>query len=121
MCSMNDLLENLMESDNYEDKKNETIKKIKNIIANYSRFKIGKTGQNLNDRFKSEYKNDYDEIIEVFKSSNKNEVDSLEVYLINYIKNMKEYSSKCDNERLGSGEMGTKSKAYYVYVVVKNY
>jgi len=112
--------------------KRDAIKKIRKIIFNCSHFKIGKTGQNLLDRFNSEYKNMYDKIECVHKSSDSTKIDELEKYLIsnfkeNGISELKRKSHelltnktipKCDNDAVGCGEMED-SDTYYVYVVVK--
>ena len=96
----------------------EAIQRIKNISDEHSGFKIGKTGQELSDRFDSEYKEDYDEIIPIVFSSKKNIIDQCEEELITYFKNDKDYLDKCDNDAIGQGDMG-QSKKYRIYIVVK--
>lgn len=99
--------------------KNATTKKIQNIASKCSHFKIGKTGQNLSDRFNSEYKNTYDGIVPIHKSSDRKEVDELESWLIDRFLSFDKYKSMCDNDAVGGGEMDD-SDTYYVYVVVKD-
>ena len=112
--------------------KNAAVKEIQDIASNYSHFKIGKTGQSLSDRFDSEYKNKYDRIEPVRKSSDSTEIDELEKYLISRFKEnwVSELTRKvhklltgktmpkCDNDAVGGGEMDN-SDTCYVYVVVK--
>ena len=88
---------------------------IKNSIDACSSFKIGKTGQKLEDRFK-EYENEYDNIEEIYSSSNKTLIDDLEKWLITYFQ---EYSPGCDNEQNGGGDMDI-SDMYRIYIVIKN-
>lgn len=99
--------------------KNTAVKKIQKITSKCSRFKIGKTGQNLSDRFNSEYKNRYDRIELVHRSSDREEVDDLESYLIDRFLSFDKYESMCDNQAVGGGEMDD-SNTYYIYVVVKD-
>jgi hypothetical protein len=123
MCEYNELLKETMpcaESESLENKRIKGTKKIKDIVPLCSRFKIGKTGQDLKARFDSEYKERYDRIEEVHSSSKKKEVDKLEKDLIEYFQNSDEYSSKCDNEQTGGGEMDIESGTYFIYVVVKD-
>jgi hypothetical protein len=99
--------------------KNAAVKTIQGIVSKCSHFKIGKTGQNLPDRFNSEYENKYDRIVLVNKSSDSKEVDELESYLIDRFLSFDKYKSMCDNDAVGGGEMDN-SDTYYVYVVVKD-
>lgn len=97
----------------------DSIKKIEKVVGTCSSFKIGKTGQSLQDRFDSEYKDQYDRIVEVYCSSNESEISALERWLIEYFQTLEKYSSKCDNKASGGGDMDYSSK-YYIYVVVKD-
>ncbi len=113
--------------------RNASIRKIQDIVSKCSNFKIGKTGQNLSDRFNSEYKNTYNRIASVHKSGDSTEIDELEKHLIehfkeNWISELKRKAHKmltgktipkCDNDAVGGGEMDN-SNTYYVYVVVKD-
>ena len=99
--------------------KTDSIERIKEIVATCCRFKIGKTGQSLPDRFDIEYKDLYDRIELVYSSSSKVEIDNLEKWLIGYFQELKLYASKCDNEAVGGGEMED-SSTYHIYVVVKD-
>lgn len=113
-------MKNDMKAFNLARKKRETdsCDIIKESVGVCTNFKIGKTGQKLEDRFK-EYKNEYDDIIEVYSSSEKAWVDNLEEMLITYFQKEKNYSSKCDNKQGGGGnDMGISGK-YYIYIVRK--
>ena len=69
----------------------EATEKIKGIADNYSRFKVGKTGQTLSDRFADEYDEEYDDIKEISNSDDKGLIDKWEKNLIKYFKGDKEY------------------------------
>lgn len=99
-------------------KQDEVIQKIKDIADKYTNFKIGKTGQKLSDRFDSEYKEDYDKIVPICPSSNKEIIDQWEEDLITYFQNDDNYVDKCDNDAIGQGDMG-QSEKYRIYIVVK--
>lgn len=92
-----------------------------NLIAqNCTSFKIGKTGQTLEDRKnQSDYSDAYEKIGKVFVSSSKDEVSKMEAYLIDKYKN----HPKCDNEKDGEASvhdtMTEKTNEYMVYVVWK--
>jgi len=109
----------MAEESNYIRSAVDAAQKIHAIAANCSHFKIGKTGQNLSDRFNSEYKDAYDRIEAIHKSTLKAEVDELEVYLIDHFQKHDKYASECDNKDKGGGEMAD-SDTYYIYVVVKD-
>jgi len=95
------------------------IEKIQGIADGNSIFKIGKTGQKLEDRFSGEYESDYDKIIPICKSSNANTIDIWEKGLINHFQNDDDYKDKCDNIAVGGGNMDVESGTYRIYVVVK--
>ena len=87
------------------------ISSIVGIKENVSNFKIGKTRQNLDERFNSGYSDEYDEIKQIFESDDTNLIDWLEEELIrNYIN-----KSKCDNDQIGGGPSG----ATKIYIVIK--
>lgn len=94
------------------------IEMIKGIADKNSRFKIGKTGQELSDRFDSEYKDDYDKIIEICHSSDSAVIDQWEKDLIAHFQADDDYKDKCDNDAVGGGEM-EEADTYQIYVVVK--
>ncbi|QIA08800.1 hypothetical protein [Draconibacterium halophilum] len=88
--------------------KNQVEEKIKNIKS----FKIGKTGQQMKDRFDNKYKDEYSNYEELGWSNERNVIDNAEEFLIKeFINNM-----KCKNEQIGSGEM-KESKKYIIYIV----
>ena len=92
---------------------------VDSIIPLCEIFKIGKTGQPIDDRFdNSDYPKHFDRITEVFRGDKK-EVDDMESYLIDYYKN----NPKCVNGKDGGASnndpMKPNAKIYYVYVVWK--
>ncbi len=105
---------------NYIGIRKDAVSKIKSITESCSHFKIGKTGQALDDRFDREYCEIYDRIEPIYSSQLKSVVDELEVFLIVFFKASAEYDQKCDNKAVGGGEMDSRSNTYYVYVVVKD-
>lgn len=64
-----------------------------------SRFKIGKTVQELEDRFNENYSHEYDYILELAKSSDGAAIDNLEREMI--AKYVNRYSRSCDNIQIG--------------------
>lgn len=89
------------------------ISSIVGIKENVSNFKIGKTRQNLDERFNSGYSDEYDEIKTIFKSDDTDLIDWLEKTLIDFYK--KAYPIKCDNDQIGGGSDG----ATQIYIVLK--
>lgn len=86
---------------------NDVMSSINYHIQNVRRFKIGKTGQNLNDRFKQQHESEgYDKIIGIGTSNDNQEVDQLEKNLIHHFQN----NLKCDNNQIGGGEMTFSNK-----------
>ncbi|MCJ7729790.1 MAG: hypothetical protein MUO27_07945 [Sedimentisphaerales bacterium] len=109
----------MAEKSNYIRSAVDAAQKIHAIAAHCSHFKIGKTGQNLSDIFNSEYKDAYDRIEAIHKTTLKAEVDELEAYLIDHFQAHDKYASECDNKDRGGGEIEN-SGTYCVYVVVKD-
>lgn len=85
---------------------------IKGKVKSAKHFKIGKSGQNANDRFEQEHKETYNYIEVLAQHPQSKVIDELEIYLINIFKN---YPNN-DNKQLGGGEM-TKSERYIIYLV----
>jgi hypothetical protein len=112
MCSFNET---------YNDIKVKTdcINRIKKIVVRCSKFKIGKTGQDIHERFDAKYKDDYERIEAVYSSTSKTVIDDLEEWLIEYFQTLEKYSRKCDNKAVGGGDMDF-SDNYTLYVVVKD-
>lgn len=81
-------------------------------LQNYSGFKIGKTGQKLQDRYSGAYSHLYENYGEIYSSFNKAFIDNLEKYLIERFFEL----PNCDNENEGGGEM-TNSNVYIAYIV----
>ena len=99
-------------------KKEEAIKMIEGLADDNSHFKIGKTGQELPDRFDSEYKDDYDKINPICRSEKASLIDKWGKDLIAHFQADDDYKDKCDNDAVGGGEMD-ESDTYRLYVVVK--
>ncbi|HPM48150.1 MAG TPA: hypothetical protein PL056_13880 [bacterium] len=97
---------------------NNSIRIISDIGNVCEKFKIGKTGQTLEERFQGEYQQEYDNIVEVYRNKKKEIVDFMEMFLIDHFMKSKEYSDKLQNEQVGGGEMADFDE-YYVYVVYK--
>ena len=81
-------------------------------IHKFTNFKIGKTGQSIQERYNEEYSSDYSHFEEIGYSDNSENIDKFEEYLIERFMHLK----NCDNEQVGGGEM-TKSDKYLVYLV----
>ena len=92
---------------------------INQFIEANSKFKIGKTGQDLDARFDSVYRDQYDSIRSLMSSPDNIFIDHLEEWLITSLLEIEEYSSRCDNEQRGGGDMET-SDIYHLYIVIKN-
>ena len=95
---------------------NKAKSKTEEVIKNCKSFKIGKTGQKLNDRFRS-YVDKYSDIKQLAYSPNPEVVSYIEAELIKLYKD----HSLCDNER-GSvasfkDDMAEDATEYYVYIV----
>ena len=99
--------------------KDEAIARIEGLADGYSRFKIGKTGQTIEDRFNSEYADEYDGIHPICNSTNKALIDQWEIDLIEHFQEAPGYAGKCDNDAVGGGDMGV-STTYRIYVVGKS-
>lgn len=86
--------------------------KLDEMVKNISNFKIGKTGQNIVDRFNDQYYDQYQKYYEVGYNNESNVIDRFEKYLIDRFIGYE----NCDNEQVGGGEM-TESDKYIVYVM----
>ncbi|SHJ03352.1 hypothetical protein [Flavobacterium terrae] len=86
--------------------------KLEEFIKSISNFKIGKTGQSIEDRFNDKYYDDYAEYYVVGSAKESKVIDNFEKYLIDRFMN----HENCDNEQIGGGEM-TESDNYIVYVM----
>jgi hypothetical protein len=88
---------------------------------NIVRFKIGKTADPIEKRFKEteEYKKDYDDIILIYETQDKALVDSLEKCLIHDYRMT--YPTKCKNKQEGSGLdcADSEDDTARIYIVVK--
>lgn len=95
------------------------VSKINSLEIRWSHFKIGKTGNTVEERsVEPDYINDYDGIIELYISSSKQLVSDMEAALIDSFKN----DPKCDNGKGGKQSLNDKmadSNKYLVYLVFK--
>lgn len=73
---------------------NQPKKQTEEVIKDCKALKIGKTGQKLNDRFRS-YTDKYNDITQLTYSSNHEVVSYIEAELIRLYKD----DNRCDNER----------------------
>lgn len=81
-------------------------------LRRYSKFKIGKTGQSLEERFKGEYADEYESIQLLGWDLESDIIDDLEKHLIWRFKHL----DNCQNDQVGGGEMA-RAMVYRVYVV----
>lgn len=77
-----------------------------------TRFKIGKTGQSIEDRFNEEYADVYNDHKVIGTSADKETINEFEEYMINRFMEL----PNCDNQQVGGGEMRD-SNSYLVYIV----
>ncbi len=89
--------------------------------SSISKFKIGKTAGDVQHRYNCDenYKKEFDEIISIYETDNKELIDELEQQLI---KNFKlTYPYKCVNSQEGGGPNCADSteKTASIYIVVK--
>ena len=93
---------------------------IASVIANSQEFKIGKTGDTVENRRKEpDYNNDYPHVERLYSSKYKFMVDFMEAFLIDsFIDN-----NKCANDKNGkrsiNDNMTLKAEKYSVYIVWK--
>jgi len=116
-----DLDKFIVESKNFSSDKSKAVAAIAAIFPDCESFKIGKTGDTLNDRldqydYKEEYK--FKHIAPVYKTKSKSLASRMEAELIDYFSDR----NKCEN--IKDGEKSLKDKmadanTYYVYVVWK--
>lgn len=82
-------------------------------IVNCKKFKIGKTGQAISDRYRQDYEEEYTSIEAIAQDTRKDVIDNLEKFLIDRF--MKHPKNK--NEQSGGGDMG-QSSIYYIYLAM---
>lgn len=97
------------------------ISKVRDIAETCANFKIGKTGETLEERKNQpDYKEAYQNIKEVYSSTNSHEVDDVESELIKKFI----FYPNCDNIKDGftshSDPMREGAERYVVYVVWNN-
>lgn len=92
--------------------KEEVKAKIDNKIKSATKFKIGKTGQSVDERFRQNYIGKFLYREEICYHENSAKIDELEEYLIEQFQD----DQRCKNEQVGGGEM-TKSNKYIIYLV----
>lgn len=93
------------------------IKKVDVIVPNCSSFKIGKTGDTL-DELLNNYNGEYNHIGLVFVGS-KSDVDDMESYLIDQYNSHPKCANKKDGEASNNDPMAENAEKYQVYVVWK--
>ena len=81
-------------------------------LESFSQFKIGKTGQTIEERYEEEYSDTYAKYDTIGHSSKSEVIDNFEKYMIERFMGL----DNCDNEQIGGGEM-TESDKYIVYVM----
>ena len=86
--------------------------KYESQLKTLSNFKIGKTGQTVEERYHEEYSDTYNYYEVIGSSDNETIIDDFEEYMIERFKDL----SNCDNDQIGGGEM-TKSNKYIVYLM----
>jgi len=86
--------------------------KLEPRLKGMSNFKIGKTGQEIRDRYNQGYSDQYDFYEEIGYSKIAKTIDDFEEYLISRFINFK----NCDNDQIGGGEMEYSEK-YIVYLM----
>lgn len=95
--------------------------KLEELIANCSKYKIGKTGQALEERF-SKYQGkgeDFERIEELYKSKSFDIVSKLESDLIDDYINDDKCKNIKDGEHSINDHIDSEAEVYFVYVVLK--
>lgn len=82
---------------------------IREKIPSMTKFKIGKTGQELDERYRQEHEVNYKNIVSLGNSTSKEVINNCEEYLTKEFIN----NSKCDNKQIGGGDMGSSS----IYII----
>ena len=90
-----------------------------NIINVSCSYKIGKTGERADERYKNGYEDEYDEIKVLYMDKNPDKVSRMESILIDSCKN----DPKCQNVKDGGHSvndwMTDKNGEYITYIVYK--
>lgn len=86
--------------------------KLEEKVKTVKNFKIGKTGQTLEERYNQDYCNTYTNRQIVCKSDKKESIDNAEKFLIDYLIER----GHNHNDQIGGGEMKD-STQYIVYLV----
>ena len=86
--------------------------KYESKLETLSNFKIGKTGQTDEERYKEEYYDTYQYYEVIGNSDNETTIDEFEKYMIERFIDL----PNCDNEQIGGGDM-TESNNYIVYLM----
>jgi hypothetical protein len=95
----------------------DVITKIKDLVKDSSKYKIGKTGQELEDRFDTDYKEEFDSINYICHHDTDEElIDKWEKDLIAHFTST---DKRCVNDANGGGEMTGVSGRYRIYIVMK--
>lgn len=86
--------------------------KFENKLKSVSKFKIGKTGQTIQERYDEAYSDIYEKGEVVGSSTDSKTIDDFEKYMIERFMSL----DNCDNEQIVGGEMIDSDK-YIVYVM----
>jgi hypothetical protein len=90
------------------------IERAESIIKNCKSFKIGKTGQTLENRFNLKYKTDFENVKQLYYSRNEQLINQLESTLNSYFIS----HPKNSNLKEGSaGDMTDTNDKYLLYIV----
>lgn len=109
------VLKGLPETFKYQQLKKRLSLAIATSVNDVERFKIGKTGQTIDDRYsKSTYKDEYKGIVSIYTSENPDEISRLEADLNKEFKK----HPKCDNDRTTEKDDMTDSEGEYTLYIV---
>jgi hypothetical protein len=100
--------------------KEQAREKIKSIVRDYQKFRIGITGQDLRKSFESDYWGRFDDIFPVVKSADKHSIQNLEKEFITYFRGDNDYQGKILNESDENVFTADVSEMYRLFVLVRN-
>jgi hypothetical protein len=100
--------------------KEQAKEKIKTIVSDYQKFRLGITGQDLRKSFDSVYRDQFDDIFPIVKCSDKNSIQNLEKEFITYFTGENNYQGKILNESDENVATPDVSDIYRLFVLVRN-
>ena len=100
--------------------KEQAKEKIKSIVSDYQKFRIGVTGQDLRTSFETDYWGKFDDIFPIVKSADKNSIENLEKEFISYFRGDNDYHGKILNETEENVFAPDISEMYRLFVLVRN-